>query len=134
MLQLLEAFNGHEIFFATYFSGRDSELKELAPAYLTHNIGTNLWRMFFGFLWAFRIIYREKPDVIVSSGAEIAVPFFFWAKILRIKTIYIECWFQIERLTLTARILYPIADAFYVQWPQLLEVCGPKARYEGAVI
>src|SRR3712207_6442954 len=81
-LQLLPAFEGHEIFFATYHSARDEEVEALARAYFTRNIGTSVGRMGLACFWAARIIIRERPDVIVSLGAEIAIPFFYLAKLL----------------------------------------------------
>ncbi len=133
-LQILDGFSGHDIFFATYHSARADEVRTLAPAYFTTNIGTSVWRMALAFPWALRILLREKPDVIVSLGAEIALPFFYIGWLLRIKTMFIESWCRVENLSLTGRLVYPIADEFYVQWPQLLQHCGPKAQYKGAVI
>ena len=71
---------------------------------------------------------------MVSLGAEIALPFFYLGKLFRIKTIFIESWCRLTDLSKTGRLLYPVTDLFLVQWPQLLSVCGRKARYEGAVI
>lgn len=133
-LQLLPAFAGHEIFFATYHGARDEEVRTLARAYFTRNIGTSVWRMGIACFWAARIILRERPDVIVSLGAEIALPFFYLAKLLGIKTIFVESWCRVENLSKTGKLVYPVADQFLVQWPQLLRACGKKARYEGAVI
>jgi UDP-N-acetylglucosamine:LPS N-acetylglucosamine transferase len=133
-LQLLAAFEGHEIFFATYHSARDEQVRRLAPVYFTDNIGTSLGRMFKAWFWAFGVLRRERPDVIVSLGAEIAVPFFYCARLFRIRTIFIESWCRVENLSLTGRLVYPLADEFWVQWPQLLKVCGSKAAYHGAVI
>jgi UDP-N-acetylglucosamine:LPS N-acetylglucosamine transferase len=133
-LQVLEAFKGHEYFFATHHSPRDGDLQKIAPAYFSKGINANPIIFLLSFPWALSVIIREKPDVIFSLGAEIALPFFFWGKILRIKTIYLESWCRINTLSLTGKISYPFVDAFYVQWPQMLEVCGPKARYLGAVI
>lgn len=133
-LQILEAFDGHLIFFATYHSARDSEVRQIAPAYFTENIGANPWRMCKAFFWAFSVLRQERPQVLVSLGAEIAVPFFYCARLFGIKTIFIESWCRVEDLSLTARLIYPFADEFWVQWPQLLDICGPKAAYHGAVI
>lgn len=133
-LQILDAFEDHDIFFATYYSSRQEDVLAVAPAHFTHNIGYSIWRMFLAFFWAIQVLLREKPDVIVSLGAEIAVPFFYWAKFLRIKTIFIESWCRVEDLSLTGRLVYPVADAFFVQWPQLLKACGSKAQCKGAVI
>ncbi len=133
-LQILSAFEGHEIFFVTYHSSREEEVKAIAPAYFTDNIGTNVWRMIKAFPWTLGILWRENPDVVVSLGAEIAVPFFYLARLFGIKTIFIESWCRVTSLSLTGKLVYPIANEFWVQWPQLLEVCGPKAQYKGSVI
>jgi UDP-N-acetylglucosamine:LPS N-acetylglucosamine transferase len=133
-LQILDAFQGHQIFFATYHSAREEDVRRLAPAYFTQNIGFSPWRMFKAFFWALGVLLRERPDALVSLGSEIALPFFYLARLMGVRTIYIESWCRVENLSLTARLVYPIVDEFWVQWPQLLEICGPKARYHGAVI
>lgn len=133
-LQILDAFQGHDIFFATYHSPREDDVRKIARAYFTENIGLSPWRMLKAFGWAWRILRREKPQVIVSLGAEIALPFFYLGRLLRIHTIFIESWCRVENLSLTGRLVYPAAEVFLVQWPQLLQACGKKARCEGAVI
>lgn len=133
-IQLLPALSRHELVFATYHSARDEEVQKLGRAYFTKNIGLNLWRMLKAFSWAWSILRRENPDVLLSLGAEIAVPFFYIGKLFDIHTIFIESWCRVESLSITGRMVYPIANVFLVQWPQLLKVCGPRARYEGAVL
>ena len=133
-LQILDAFEEHKIFFATYHSARDQSVRQLGPAYFNNNIGTNPLRMLSAFIWALGVLARERPDVILSLGAEIAIPFFYWGKIFRIKTFFIESFCRVENLSKTGRLIYPVADQFWVQWPQLLEMCGAKARFHGAVI
>jgi beta-1,4-N-acetylglucosaminyltransferase len=133
-IQLLEAFHGYEIFFATYFSSRDNDVKSITHAYFCENTSANPFKLLVAFFWAFPIILREKPDVIISLGAEIALPFFFWGIIFGSKTIFIESWCRVEDLSLTGKLVYPFVDVFWVQWPQLLKVCGRKAEYHGAII
>ena len=133
-MQILPAFEGHELVFATYHSARDADVEKLGRAHFTENIGLNPWRMLKAFFWAWQVLRREKPDVLLSLGAEIAVPFFYIGRLLGIRTIFIESWCRVENLSLTGRLLYPIADVFLVQWPQLLDACGCRARYEGAVL
>lgn len=134
LLRLLKAFEGHTIFFATHYSARDEEIKAIAPAYFCGNIGTRLHRFAWAMIWALWILLREKPDVIISTGSEIALPFLFWGKVLGMKSIFIESWSRVENLSRTGKLVYPLVDEFWVQWPQLLKVCGSKARYHGAVI
>jgi UDP-N-acetylglucosamine:LPS N-acetylglucosamine transferase len=80
------------------------------------------------------ILIKEKPDIVISTGAEIAIPSFVFAKIMRIKTIYLESWCRVKTKSGTGRILYFIADVFLVQWPNLINKYGKKAYYKGGVI
>jgi UDP-N-acetylglucosamine:LPS N-acetylglucosamine transferase len=130
MLQLMEAFEGHETFFVTYDSTRTRGLER---KYLLRNIGTNPLIMAQSFLSMLRILLREKPKLIVSTGSEIAIPAFCLARILRIRTIFIESWARVIEPSGTGRLVYPVADVFLVQWERLLSKYGKKARYEGAI-
>ncbi|MDF7639826.1 UDP-N-acetylglucosamine--LPS N-acetylglucosamine transferase [Lactobacillus sp. ESL0791] len=81
---------------------------------------------------AIKILKKEKPDLIVSSGAAVAVPFFYIGKLLRIKTVYIEVFDRINRATLTGRLVYPVTDLFIVQWEEMKKVY-PKAKNLGSI-
>ena len=133
-LHLLDALNEHQIFFVTHHSSRDTDLSALAPTWYTVNIEARPLRLLYAFFGAIPILLREKPDVILSLGAEIAIPFFFWGKLLGTKLIYIESLCRVNDLSRTGKLIYPIVDEFWVQWPELLEACGPKARFQGALI
>ena len=86
-------------------------------------------------LKAFKILTKEKPDVIVSTGGgEIAVPFCYIGKILGAKIIFIETLSRITTPSGGGRLVYPIADLFLVQWESLLKKYGTKAKYWGNVI
>ena len=84
---------------------------------------------------AVKILIREKPDVIISTGGgEIAVPFCYIVKVLGAKVIFIETLARMTTPSGGGRFVYPIADLFLVQWESLLEVYGSKAKYWGKVI
>lgn len=68
---------------------------------------------------AFRLLLKEKPDIILSSGAAVAVPFFYLGKLFGAKTIYIEVIDRFDKLTLTGKLVYPVADKFIVQWEEM---------------
>lgn len=59
---------------------------------------------------AFKILRKEKPDVRISSGAAVAVPFFWLGKMFGAKTIYIEIFDRIDKPTLTGKLVYPVTD------------------------
>lgn len=67
---------------------------------------------------AIRLLVRERPDVIISTGAGVAFPFFILAKIIRIPTVYLEVYDRIDTPTLTGRLCRPLASRFCVQWDE----------------
>lgn len=78
--------------------------------------------------------FRLRPKWVVSTGASDVVFFCYWAKLLGAKIFHVECMNQVASPSLTGKLLYPIADAVFVQWQELLESYGKKARYAGWVL
>jgi hypothetical protein len=70
---------------------------------------------------AVREIARTRPDLVVSSGAAIAVPCFWIGKLFGAKTIYVEVIDRIDTRTLTARLVSPVTDVIVAQDPSQLE-------------
>ncbi len=69
-----------------------------------------------------KILAKEKPDLIVSSGAAPAIPFFWIGKIMGIKTAYIEVYDRIDKPTITGKLCYPVSDLFIVEWEEMKKV------------
>jgi beta-1,4-N-acetylglucosaminyltransferase len=65
---------------------------------------------------AWRLVRRYRPDVVVSTGAGVAVPFFAVARLFGIKTVYVEVYDRIDMPTLTGRLCHPLASRFLLQW------------------
>ncbi len=132
-LQVLSAFAGNDIFFVTHFSARNDEINSIAPAYYCLNIGERKLLFIKTFIWGLSILLKERPDVIFSTGSEIALPFFFWGKILGIKTLFLESWCRVIKPSRTGKLIYYLSDEFWVQWPSLLKSYGSKATFHGSV-
>lgn len=79
-----------------------------------------------------RILTREKPDVVITTGVLAVVPLCLLQKIRGGKLIFIESFAKITSPTGTGRLLYRFADRFYVQWKPMLK-CYPKAIYLGGI-
>lgn len=90
------------------------------------NLLRNLWL-------AARTLPQIKSDLVVSTGAAVAVPFFVVAKLLGVTTVFIEVFDRIDSRTLTGRICYPFADIFIVQWEQQQKLY-PRARLVGSLM
>ena len=67
---------------------------------------------------AWRVLRRRRPDVVISTGAGVAVPFFVVAKLLRVPTVYLEVYDRMDSPTLTGRLCRPFTDAMLVQWDE----------------
>lgn len=142
-LSTLEGFKGHEVFLVVHNfpSLREIQLEEVKKIYRLR-ILLGYSSLFAVFLTAFvnlfqfiRIFWKEKPSILFSTGAEIAVPAFFVGKIFfRTRLIFLETLTRVKDLSYAAKVLYPIVDLFLVQWPELLEKAGPKAIYGGRLI
>ncbi len=75
------------------------------------NLVRNLWL-------ARRTLRNFVPDVVVSNGAGVALPFFMLARRRGIATVYIEVYDRIDSRTLTGRLCTPFSDLFLLQWPE----------------
>lgn len=84
-------------------------------------------------LLAWRLLRRQSPDAILSTGAGLAVPFFLFGKLLGIRLVYVESVTRTESLSLSGRLVYPLADRYFVQWPTPAERFK-RAEYAGAVL
>lgn len=132
MNSLVEALDlDHPPVFITYKGNAEGSLPN---SYFISNMG-KLSHVPAGLLSIIKIVLKEKPDIIISTGAEIGMFAIVISKILRrSKVIYIECSAQVKQPSISGRIVYPLADLFYVQWRPLLDRYGKKAKYAGNLI
>lgn len=79
----------------------------------------NLPNLIRNFCLAWRVLRRERPSLVLSSGAGVAVPFIILGKLFGFQTAFVESITRVEQLSLSARLVYPFLDALYVHWSQL---------------
>lgn len=84
------------------------------------------------FFKAIVLLRKEKPDIIITTGALIAYPFCVIGKLMGVKVVYIESFARVHRPSLTGRLLYNFSDLFVVQWEDMLEKY-PKAVLGGGI-
>jgi len=132
LLQLMDAFEGHETFYITF---DDVFTQDLSDKYLIKERRSLLFTVIVVFFKTLFIFFKERPKVIVSTGSYIAIPAFFIGRFLfRSKVIFVESVAQVTTPSLTAKILYPVSNLFFVQWESMLEKCGSRAKYCGGLI
>lgn len=104
--------------------------EKMYPCYFPTN--RNIFNLIRNTGLAWKVLRKEKPDLIISSGAAVAVPFFYLGKLFGAKCIYIEVFDRIDKPTMTGKLVYPIADKFIVEWEEMKKVY-PKAINLGSI-
>lgn len=110
----------------------NSILKDENKYYCYYPTNRNIVNLIKNTFLAIKVLRKEKPDLIISSGAAVAVPFFYIGKLMGAKTVYIEVFDRIDKPTMTGKMVYPITDKFIVQWKEMKEVY-PKAINLGSI-
>ena len=81
-----------------------------------------------------KILKKEKPDVIISTGVLSTIPMLYLGHKKHRKVIYIESFAKISDPTQTGKFVYKhnLADRFYVQWESMLKFY-PNAIFKGGI-
>jgi UDP-N-acetylglucosamine:LPS N-acetylglucosamine transferase len=82
---------------------------------------------------AVEVLRRERPSLVVSAGAGVAVPFFAVAWMMRIPTVFIEVYDRIDTPTMSGRLCGPFTTRRIVQWKSQLAFY-PDARLVGPLL
>ena len=126
--ELRRALEGIELtdcFHATFASGRERDPTARRTYFLCHprrsvaRLMLNAWQ-------SLVMLLRERPRLVISSGADVAAATVILGKLLGAETIFIESAGSVEP-TLTGRLVYPFCDLFIIQWPE------QRKRYPRAV-
>jgi UDP-N-acetylglucosamine:LPS N-acetylglucosamine transferase len=79
---------------------------------------------------AWRVVRRERPAAVLSTGAGVAVPFAWIGRLYGARVVYVESFTRMDELSLSGRMIAPVAERFYVQWPELA-ARGRRLRFAG---
>jgi UDP-N-acetylglucosamine:LPS N-acetylglucosamine transferase len=120
-LQQLRLFwKNHEHCWATFRTPpTEAVLKQEKVYWAWSPTNRNLPNLIRNFGLAWQVLRKERPDLVLSSGAGVAVPFLIMGKVLGSKTAFVESITRVRQLSLSARLALPFLDALYVYWPQL---------------
>ena len=113
----------------------DINLKDYRVYYMHQVNRKEFFFMFWMFVNAFKslkILVKEKPDVVITTGVLAVIPLCLLAKMWGKILIYIESFAKITSPTQTGKFLYKYADRFYVQWESMKEFY-PNAIYLGGI-
>jgi hypothetical protein len=122
----LEGIHFTDCFHVTYGEGRPTRLPANRIYRLCHPRRSAL-RTLANAVGALVVLLRERPRLVISTGADVAVPTVLLGKLFGAQIVYIETAAALQG-SLSGRLCYRVADLFVVQWPEQLR------RYPRAVL
>jgi UDP-N-acetylglucosamine:LPS N-acetylglucosamine transferase len=132
LMRLVPSLDGYEVVFVTV---ADS-YRRIVPENRFYAVrDASRWNKFLLFALAGKmawIVGRERPEVVISTGAApgyFAMLFGHW---LGARTVWVDSIANAERLSLSGRLVGKHADLWLTQWPKLARSEGPQ--YAGAVL
>ena len=115
-------------YYVTYKTPHTQQILADANKYFVIDPHLSKWKYLVNTCQSLKHIIVERPDVVISTGAGIAIPtMMICKKLLGSKIIYIESAACVEKASKTGSFMYKYADLFLVQWPEM------QHHYEKAV-
>ena len=134
LLKIAKCWNSYETFCVTTSRLVERRLSEYGKVYVTGECNhLQLFRVIRVLFQCLRIVSRERPDVVISTGAAAGCMVCFLAKLFGAKVIWLDSITNVKKLSLSGRMVLRIADVFLVQWPELAKKYK-KVEYVGTVI
>lgn len=136
LIKVIPAVSEHDYFLVTELSAMNRELKNHERVYyllqqerknflLVFSLLINLFKSLF-------ILVKERPKVIITTGAGAVLLICLLGKLIGSKIIYIESFAKVYTPSLTGKIIHKFADQFYIQWVDL-EAVYPNGKYRGSL-
>lgn len=137
LMQLLPVVEGKDYYFVVEKNVvTEGILHNQKRHFLKQQQRRGIFRFVFTFAWniflSFIYFVLERPTTVITTGAGASYPTCRIAKIFGRKVIYVESFAKLNNASETGRRVYPFADEFFVQWPEMKTIY-PKAKYEGTV-
>ena len=134
LLKLADSWSGHETFCITTTEVVRAKLQRYGKVYTVGECNReHPLRVIRVLVKCVGVIWRERPDVVISTGAAAGCMVCFLARALRAKIIWIDSITNVDRISLSGRMVRHIADLFLVQWPELAKKYS-NVEYLGTVI
>ena len=134
LLKLSRSWNGHQTFCVTTTQLVADQLRKFGSVYVVGESNhQHPLKVLIVLMRCIKIILREKPDVVISTGASAGCLMCLLGKLLSARVIWIDSITNINRISLSGRMVRYIADLFLVQWPHLAQKYS-NVEYLGAII
>jgi len=126
LLRLVPAFGACDVVFVTVSEMYRSDVPGRAFHVVTDATRWNRWRLLRLMLQILGHCWRERPDVVVSTGAAPGLFALSFGRLLGAKTIWVDSIANVERLSMSGRLARAVAQLWLTQWPHLARAGGPE--------
>ncbi len=134
LLKLRDSWQEYEICYITTTNVVQEKLEKYGKVYVVGECNReHFLRVVIVLTRCINIILRERPAVVISTGAAVGCIVCFIGKLFGAKVIWIDSITNVERISLSGRMVRHIADLFLVQWSELQDV-HKNIEYIGQVI
>jgi len=143
LMSIMDAFKGHNIFFATNHAETGGKLIDIQRIYYFKNppkpslLVVYIFSLIFYWvhliLPCIKILIEEKPDVIIGCGGEITLVMSYLGKLMGVRVIFIESLTRVHNISISGKLVFNISDLFLVQWRSLAHKYK-KVKYWGKII
>ena len=131
LLRLREAFADHDVVFVTTHAMYAQDVPGDRMHVVPDATRWDRWRVLRLALSIVRVVAREKPDVVISTGAAPGCLAVIFARLRGARTVWIDSIANVHRLSMSGRLVRRFADLWLTQWPHLETEDGPE--YAGKV-
>jgi UDP-N-acetylglucosamine:LPS N-acetylglucosamine transferase len=134
LLKLAESWNGYDTFCVTTSNSVRSALQRYGKVYVVGESNRkHPLRVIAVLIRCIKVVLRKRPDVVISTGAAAGCIMCFLGKIIGARVVWIDSITNVERISLSGRMVRYIADLFLVQWPELAKQYK-NVSYAGTLI
>ena len=120
LLKLADSWRGYDTFCVTTVDVVRERLQKYGNVYVIGECNReHLFRVILVLVRCIKVILRERPDVVISTGAAAGCIVCFLSKILGAKIVWFDSITNVERISLSGRMVRYIADLFLVQWKEI---------------
>lgn len=132
LLRVVPALTSFEIVFVTVLQSYRSQVPDNRFYFVNDANRWNKLRLITLAIRVAWIIGKERPDVVVSTGAAPGYFALLFGRLFGAKTIWIDSITNIERLSMSGSLVGRHADLWLTQWPHLARPEGP--HFGGSVL
>lgn len=128
LLRLRPAFEGHKVVYVTTIVGNRSAVAECRCHIVLECSRWTKIKLLVTALQLLWLLIRERPDIVITTGAAPGLLAIRIAKLFGKRTIWVDSLANADELSMSGRLAGPHVDLWLTQWPELATDKGPLFR------